>query len=210
MVHDQKSVVVVILFLSIVVSGQAIGGEIYHWVDEDGVMYFSEWAPKTSTVEVSRLTVTNSNPLGYDPREDPSSILSQAERTNIRWSEVRARRDERREQRHEAAARASRLATSAQEPDEYYASSVWYGTVHRSRLGHRHKSKVNLHQHLALDTLGLRNGRRPHSINSSAHLARINAVKEAIRAPRSLRPGHGTRQPGHRAPGKRPSFREPQ
>ncbi len=203
--HDHKIVVIVSFFLLLVVSNPTVGGEIYHWVDEDGVMYFSEWAPNPSMVDVSRLTVTNANPPDYDPREDQSSISSQAERTNARWSEIRARRDERREQRIEAAERASRLAPSAYEPDEYYASSVWYGPVHPSRLGHHHRSKVNFHQKDALDRLGLRNGRRPHSINSSAHLARIAASKEAIRG---LRPRHGMRQPGPRVPRKHPSFRD--
>lgn len=208
--HNQKFVVVIICFLLVGVSGPAVAVEIYHWVDEDGVMHFSEWAPNISTVEVSRLTVTNSNPPDYDPHEDQYSIPSQAERTNVRWSELRRQRDERREQRLEAAERASRLAPTAYEPDEHYASSVWYGPVHLRRLGHRHRSKVKFHQQLALDKLGLRNGRRPHSINSSAHLARISARKEAIHGLRSVRPRHGARQPGHRAPGKGPSFREPQ
>ncbi len=201
--HDQKFKVVIICFLLVVVSDPAVGGEIYHWVDEDGVMHFSEWVPNINTVEVSRLTVTNSNPPDYDPREDQYSIRNQAERTNVRWSELRARRDERREQRLEAAERASRLAPSAYEPDEYPASWVWYGPVHPRRFVHHHRSKVKFHQQLAFDKLGLRGGRRPHSINSSAHLARINAKKEAIRGLRSLRPRHG-------APGKHPSFREPQ
>ncbi len=210
MIHDQKSMVVMICFLLVVVSGPAVAVEIYQWIDEDGVRHFSESAPNISSIEVSKLTVTNTNPPDYDPHKDPYSIRSQAERTNVRWSELKAERDERWEQRLEAAERASRLAPSAYEPDEYYGSSVWYGPVHRRRLGHHHRSKMKFHQQRALDKLGLRNGRRPYSINSSAHRARINAQKEAIYGPRSLRPRHGPQPPGHRPPGKGPSFREPQ
>ena len=205
--RDQKTVVVVSFLLSLVVSYPTVGGEIYHWVDEDGVMNFSEWAPNPSVVDISRRTITKTNPPDYDPHEDQSSISKQAERTNFRWSELKARRDERRVQRIDEAERASRLAPYAYEPYAYYESSIWYGPVQPRRLGHHHMSKVRFHQQDAADRLGLRNGRRPYSINSSAHLARITASKEAIRGPR---PRHGMRRSSHPAPRKRPSFRDPQ
>lgn len=203
--HKQKIVVVVSFILLLVVSNRTAGGEIYHWVDEDGVMYFSDWAPYPSVSGVSRLTVANTNPPDYDPREDRSSINSQAERTTARWTEIKARRDERRNQRLEAEERAWRLAIPAYEPEEYYVSPVWYGPLHPIRLINHHRPKVKFHRHHALDKLGLRHGRRPHSINSSAHLARITASREVLHG---MRPKHGMRQPGDPVPRRRPIPRD--
>ena len=70
------------LLISLFSTSQSFGGEIFHWVDEEGVQNFSDWAPENSNVQVAKLTVSDSNPPGYDPNEDQNSILGQAERMN--------------------------------------------------------------------------------------------------------------------------------
>ncbi len=163
--------------ISLIIGNPAFGGEIFHWVDEDGVRHFSEWAPENSNAEVSKLIVRNSNPPGYDPNEDQNSILVQAERMNIRWAELKERQAERRKQRLELAEQERRQPPSPYDYDYFNVSRSYYRPIHPHRFSHHRALKIQKHQLVVLDQLGLRGGRRPHSINSSAHLARINAGK---------------------------------
>lgn len=70
--------------------------EVFHWIDENGVIHFSQWAPD-NVVDVAKLVVHTNNPPGYDPLEDPYSIRNQAERTSETWKALEARKEERRE-----------------------------------------------------------------------------------------------------------------
>lgn len=206
--RDLGNVLFLSFLLLLAISYPTMGAEIYHWVDEDGVMHFSEWAPNPDVPGVLTITVPSSRPPDYDPNDDQSSISSQAERTNVRWSEIKARRDERREQRLEAAERAARLASLyAYEQEDYFEPPVWYAPVQSIGLGHHHRPKLISHQQNALDRFGPQNGMRPYSINSSAHRARVTASKDAARG---LRPRHGMRQPGPSVPRRRSVLREPE
>jgi hypothetical protein len=152
--------------------------EIFHWVDEDGVLHFSDWAPKNSDAEVIKVIVSNSNPPGYDPTADQNSVLEQAERMNERWSGLQEQQEERRRQRLELEELERRRYVAAYEypdyNDSYFYYRPGYRLIHQPGFGHRPPFKVAKRQFAALDQLGL-TGPRPHSINSSAHLARINA-----------------------------------
>jgi hypothetical protein len=177
---------------SLILGNAALGGEIFHWVDDNGISHFSDWAPKDSNVEVTKLIVSDANPPGYDPNEDQNSILGQAERMNERWSELRERQDERRKQRLELEEQQRRqYAVEYDYPyydDSYFYYRPGYRPIHRPGFGHRPPFRIQRRQVAALDQLGL-TGMRPHSINSSAHLARINATQ-------SLNSGFQARPPG--------------
>jgi hypothetical protein len=162
--------------LALVIENAVFAGEIFHWVDEDGVLTFSDWAPDNSNVEVAKLVVSKSNPPGYDPNEDRNSILEQAERMNVRWTGLKEQQDERRKQRLELEEQQRRLRPVDYDYSYYDDSYFYYRPVHRPGIGHRRPFKVQKRQFGVLDHLGL-TGARPHSINSSAHLARINAGK---------------------------------
>ncbi len=164
------------------------GGEIFHWVDEDGVLTFSDWAPADNTVEVSKLVVSNSNPPGYDPNEDQNSVLEQAERTNARWAELKEQKEERRKQREERAERVQIPQYVEYDYPYYYGPGYYYQPIQRPGFGHRPPFRVKKRQLFALDQLGLLDRPRPHSINSSAHLARINAGKNINTGSRPQRP----------------------
>jgi hypothetical protein len=166
----------VMIWISFFIVTPAPGSEIFHWVDEDGVLNFSDWAPENSNVEVAKLVVSNSNPPGYDPDEDQNSVLGQADRMNIRWAALKEKQEERRKQRLELEEQQRRLQPVVYDYPYYNDSFFYYRPVHRPGLGHRRPFKVQKRQFGALDQLGL-TGPRPHSINSSAHLARINAGK---------------------------------
>jgi hypothetical protein len=175
----------------------AASSEIFHWVDEDGVLNFSDWAPENSDVEVAKLVVSNSNPPGYDPNEDQSSILEQAERMNDRWSELKERQEDRRKQRLEFEEQQRRLHPVAYEYPYYNDPYFYYRPGNRPGFGHRRPFKVAKRQFAVLDHLGL-TGPRPHSINSSAHLARINAGKALNGNFRPQRAPKMPRAPTHR------------
>jgi hypothetical protein len=174
-------------------TGNASGSEIFHWVDEDGVLTFSDWAPENSNVEVSKLVVSNSNPPGYDPNEDQNSVLEQAERTNMRWAELKEQKEERRKEREERAERVQIPQYVEYDYPYYYGPRYYYQPIQRPGFGHRPPFKMKKRQLFALDQLGLLDRPRPHSINSSAHLARINAGKSVSITPQ---PRHSTTR-GH-------------
>ena len=186
-----KQVFATICLISLIIGDVAFGGEIFHWVDEDGVLNFSDWAPENSNVEVAKLVVSNSNPPGYDPNEDQSSILEQAVRINDRWVELKERQEERRKQRLELEEQQRRLQPVVYEYPYYNNPYFYYRPVHRPGFGNRRPFKVQKRQFGVLDQLAL-TGPRPHSINSSAHLVRINAGK-AFNG--NVRPHHPAKMP---------------
>ena len=162
--------------IPLISGNSALAGEIFHWVDEDGVLNFSDWAPANGNVQVAKLVVNDSNPPGYDPNEDQNSILEQAERMNIRWAELQERQEDRRKQRRELEEQQRRLQPVEYGYPYYSDSYLYYRPALRPGIGHRLPFRVQTLQFAALDQLGL-TGPRPHSINSSAHLARINATQ---------------------------------
>ena len=180
-----KNMLVIIWILFLVVA-PAPGSEIFHWVDEDGIGHFSDWVPKDSSAEVSKLIVSDSNPPDYDPSEDQNSVLGQAERINARWAALNEKQEERRKQRLER--EEQRLQTVVYDYPYYNDSYFYYRPVHGPGIGNRRPFKVQKRQFGVLNQLGL-TGMRPHSINSSAHLARINAGNASNGNFRPRRPG---------------------
>lgn len=177
----------------------AAPSEIFHWVDKDGVLNFSDWAPANTALEVSKVVISESNPPDYDPVEDPNSILVQATRTNERWEDLKEQKEERREQRRELAAE-PRYPAPVEYYEPYYDSSPWFyypvrpgrppGSVHSKPF------KTAKRQVVALDRLGLSPGERPYSINSSAHYERVNAGNSIDVNSRPHRPA-GPARPSH-------------
>ena len=78
---------VAVLVLLSACAASANASEIYQWMDEDGVVHFSDTAPENGAV-VTTVRVQATNPPDYDPLEDPYSIRNQAERTNTTWTEL--------------------------------------------------------------------------------------------------------------------------
>ncbi|MDX1405279.1 MAG: DUF4124 domain-containing protein [Woeseiaceae bacterium] len=186
---------VICIGLSLTLSASpTFASEIFHWVDEDGIVNFSDWAPKNANVEVSKLQVRNSNPPGYDPHEDENSVLEQAERINDRWSDLQEQRDERRKQQQQAADRYQVPRYPEYDYPYYYRSGYYFPPIHRPGFGHPPPFRTKLRQAVLLDKLGLLERPRPHSINSSAHLARVNAGKSVSSGMRSAHSGRGHRR----------------
>ena len=166
--------------------------EIYRWVDEDGVVNFSDEKP-ASVTDADVLEVQAGNSPDYDPDTDPYSIRNQAARINKKYAAIEEGREERREKRREEAARRPWFIEYRQPDYRYHASTYYFpSSSHGPRSSHGpHRPLVHTprffqrpgatarRQSMALDELGL-SGPRPHSINSGAHRARVEASRHAL------------------------------
>lgn len=79
----------------------AFAGEVYRWVDEKGVIHYSDTMPQEGSADVETLVVTDRNPPGYDPATDPNNIMNQAARTNEKFAKIEKDREERAEKRQQ-------------------------------------------------------------------------------------------------------------
>ena len=109
--------------LSALAAGTVSATEVYRWVDEDGVVHFSQTAPTADVAGVSREVVENPVPPGYDPEQDIYDVAGQQERMQARRDELEREREARRERERQAAQRA---ATSAP-PVQGYPVYGWPG-----------------------------------------------------------------------------------
>lgn len=125
------------LLIAAALAGLAVGNhvraaEVFHWVDENGVVHFSQWAPDDVT-NISTVVVSNDNPSGYDPLQDPYSVRNQAERVNKTWQALEQRKEERLEKKREAqdALAASYPAQTYHDPYAYRSPYAFYGPIYR-------------------------------------------------------------------------------
>jgi len=146
--------------------------EIFQWIDDEGVVHFSDTRPE-SDVAVKALHVNKSTPADYDPQDDPYSILNQAARMNRSWAELEKIRDERAEKRREEAER-NRRYVELYEPDFYYQrpGRYFWNSGRYPPTIRPPQNRVTRQQAYALQQTGL-DGRRPNSINSGTHHARV-------------------------------------
>jgi hypothetical protein len=126
--HNNKKLPVAfaLALTALALNQPAIAGEVFRWVDSEGVVHFSQWAPD-DVEDVSKLVVKATNPPDYDPADDPYSISRQAERTSEAWKEIETRRDELREKRLEAEKRERQESERYDyEPYPYYSPYYSY------------------------------------------------------------------------------------
>lgn len=112
-----------ILILSALLAGAIAGGpidaqDIYRWVDKDGVIHFSDTAPRSVSGGVSRVIVEDTRPKDYDPEADIYNVAAQAERMQALREKMEQDREERRGRQ--------RNAVPVQQP-EPPVRSVGYG-----------------------------------------------------------------------------------
>ncbi len=108
--------------LVLVAAGPLQAVEVYRWVDDDGVINFSQMAPIQSVNAVNRLTLIETLLVSADPHDNPYAIEQTAQRTR----EIRAGMDERREARRERQ-RARELAEQyAALYEQHYSQPVRY------------------------------------------------------------------------------------
>ena len=154
--------------LSAPVWSPALAGDIYRWVDEEGVVHYSDTRPHDE-VPVEVVEIDASQSPDYNPAEDPYSILNQASRTHEIWLDYEAVRQARAQERLDAMADSPRPFPPAYQSYYEYSTYPYYSISPAPadyRPGYR---REQLH---ALDTLDLV-GPRPQSINSGTHQDRV-------------------------------------
>jgi len=91
--------------------------EVYRWVDEKGVVNFSDTAPRSAHEDIDTLRLEDTAPTDYDPSEDRYHVAAQAERMRALREEMEKQREQRRE----------RLRSMPPQPPEQYPQGVRYG-----------------------------------------------------------------------------------
>jgi hypothetical protein len=160
-----------LLISGVLLSTAAMAIDVFRWVDADGVTHFADTPPPHAPA-VSALVVPDRNPPDYDPATDPYSVLAQARRTR----EALAAQQAARASQADAAPPVTNMIVLPPPPTD---TLVWY----RPGIPAFHPP-VNLPwpptspnaQLRALEQAGL-TGRRPVSINSSRHAARVEASR---------------------------------
>ena len=170
----------------ILFAGSATAGQLFTWVDETGVTHFSQWPPASPDVAASTLTLPRTNPPDYDPKEDPNSVLRQAERIQEDWSVTIGEEEG---ERRAIAGSEERRRPPYREPglriERRLFFPVYAPPARRAHAGER----LGRRQRRALDALELAEGPRPYSVNSSLHRARVDASRELPRRPVAREPG---------------------
>lgn len=77
--------------------------EVYRWVDEDGVVHFSQTAPPGQDTDVSKLSLADTRPSDYDPDEDIYGVAEQEKRMKAKRDDMEKRRQERLERQRQTA-----------------------------------------------------------------------------------------------------------
>jgi hypothetical protein len=158
-----------VAMLSSLYTGEGTASEIYRWVGDDGVVHYSDTKPKGEAA-VTTLQIEATNPKDYDPATNPYSVLNQAQRISRSWRELDARQE--REEEREESDDGRYLAPPEYDPYLYYGPIAYFPSVPIG-TGPRNRPRAARQQLHALEELSLV-GRRPHSINSGAHRARVS------------------------------------
>jgi hypothetical protein len=99
----------------------AAAQEVYRWVDENGVVNFSDTMPQaadaSASANVNTVTLEDTTPKDYDPEADIYNVTAQAERMQALRDQMEKDREARREQQSRA----------PQQPAVQYERGVSYG-----------------------------------------------------------------------------------
>lgn len=171
----QEKISATLIMLCCLSDSPVHAAEIFRWVDAEGVVHFSDTAPKSSTSAVARITVDAANSPDYVPGNNEHAILRQAERISARYEELKARREARNRSRQETAMAQADQSESRARYEFGYRRPYFVPWQSRHRPAAINRAARRESQLATLDRLGLDRKRRPHSINSSAHQRRISA-----------------------------------
>ena len=112
-----RRITLIPLLLGLAISGPLLATEVYRWVDDDGVIHFSQNAPRADVGQVEKMTLDDSAPAGYDPEEDIYGVEAMAAEMAL----LREQMEERREQAQE------RNQNTDQRTVVQYQPAVQYG-----------------------------------------------------------------------------------
>lgn len=159
----------------------ATGAEVYRWVDEEGIVHYSQWAPESRPEELETIDVPASTPDDYDPDADPYSVMNQAARIHETYSALASAAADR-----NRPADTSRYADEDPDDETRYRDERFLYAPPPRRPAQRDPLAVQRRQLAVVDELERRGTERAYSINSSVHRARVVASEEAV----ASLPGH--------------------
>lgn len=115
----KATVLICVLSLGVLSGNSSSGGEVYRWVDENGIVNFSDTAPAAvdRNGNVDTLTLEDTTPRDYDPEADIYNVAAQAERMQALREQMEQEREERRERQRNA----------PPQPAVQYQQGVQYG-----------------------------------------------------------------------------------
>jgi hypothetical protein len=122
-------------FVAAFVPGTAAAVEIFRWVDENGVVHFSDSPPPEHDTGVDVLSVNGAQPESYDPEADIFNVEAQAERMQA----LREEREEARKARLERQRQEAARQPVVQPRDDnrgfpvYWNHNIWPRPPHRPR-----------------------------------------------------------------------------
>ena len=119
--------VIILVLLVMIASTAALAGEIYHWVDENGVQNFSQRPPDGKVSGVSQMNLVDTTPEDYDPDEDRYGVEEQAERMAALREKMEQEREDARERERNAA---QQQAVQYREPYRRYSNGVWLPPIY--------------------------------------------------------------------------------
>ena len=142
---------------------EASAEEIFHWVDEDGGVHYSDRKP-SHDAPVTVIEIETGPATPYSPEDDPYSILNQAARTHERWLDLEAARQARAEAREETVVYRDVPPRDYYDNNGYLSYGTWYPYYpYRPGDGSDYRPGMGRQQIYSMATLDLL-GPRPSSI----------------------------------------------
>ena len=104
MTMKRLSILPIACSLGMFYAAPALAQEVYRWVDENGVVNFSDAAPPVAeaSANVNTVTLEDTTPKDYDPEADIYNVAAQAERMQALRDQMEKDREARREQQNSA------------------------------------------------------------------------------------------------------------
>ena len=104
MTMKRLSILPIACSLGMFYAAPALAQEVYRWVDENGVVNFSDAAPPAAdaSANVNTVTLEDTTPKDYDPEADIYNVAGQAERMQALRDQMEKDREARREQQSRA------------------------------------------------------------------------------------------------------------
>lgn len=118
----KHQLMILLVFLGGLFASVVHATEVYRWMDENGVVHFSQTAPNKPGAEVDRLALQDTRPSDYDPDQDIYGVAEQAERMTALREEMDAKRQESLERQREAA---KQPAYQYRQPERYGYPVFW-------------------------------------------------------------------------------------
>lgn len=122
-----RTLIILFLFLLAMLCSSAVSSkEIYKWVDENGVVNFSEKAPASTDTGVSSFILEDTVPVEQGPDDDPFNVEATAARMQAYRDSMEQRREAQRQERLERERIAAQRPVNQYQQVGYRNSWPWY------------------------------------------------------------------------------------